>query len=138
MYLLDTNVVSELRRADKADRRVLAWANRVPATDMFLSCISILELEIGVLLIARRDHGQGEILKRWIEQRVLAPFADRILPVDAEVARRCAALHVPDARPDRDSLIAATAIVHRLTVVTRNVAGFEPMSSRVFNPWQAA
>jgi len=70
-------------------------------------------------------------------QNVLEPFEKQILPVDVTIARRCAALHVPDPRPERDALIAATALVHGLTVVTRNVADFEPMGVKTFNPWIA-
>ena len=137
MYLLDTNVISELRKAKagKADPKVVAWAEHVPTPSLFLSVITLLELETGVLLIERRDPAQGTILRRWLESRVLPAFSGRILAIDAPVARRCARLHVPDPRSDRDALIAATALVHDLTVVTRNVADFEPMGVRMINPW---
>lgn len=138
MYLLDTNVVSELRKesAGKADRHVTAWARSVPAESMFLSAICILELETGILLLERRDPFQGAKLRAWMEDRVLPAFADRILPVDTAVALRCASLHVPNARPYRDSLIAATALVHGMTAVTRNVSDFEPTGVALLNPWQ--
>ena len=136
MFLLDTNVVSELRRPQRTNPNVAAWADRVSPAELFLSSISILELETGALLLARRDGGQGRLIQRWIEERVLIAFSDRILAVDTEVARRCALLHVPDPRPYRDSLIAATAMVHRLIVVTRNRADFEPMGVTVLNPWE--
>ncbi len=137
MYLLDTNVVSELRRAKagKADPRVVAWGESMPVAGLFLSVISLLELEMGVLLIERRDPAQGVILRAWLDGQVLPAFAGRILAVDTAVARRCARLHVPDPRSDRDALIAATALVHGLTVVTRNVADFEPMGVGLLNPW---
>ena len=137
MFLLDTNVVSELRKAKagKADRNVARWAQSVPAGALFLSAITIQELEIGTLLAERRDRSQGAILRAWLEDRVLPAFADRILPVDTAVARASAALHVPDPRPIRDSLIAATALVHRLTVVTRDVGDFELTGARVLDPW---
>ncbi|WP_298597706.1 type II toxin-antitoxin system VapC family toxin [Zoogloea sp.] len=137
MYLLDTNVVSELRKAKsgKADARVTAWAAEVPASELFLSAISVLELEMGVLLVERRDAAQGTVLRSWLDRHVLPAFADRILPVDAAVARRCARLHVPDPRAERDALIAATALVHDLTVVTRNVGDFEVTGVRLLNPW---
>ena len=135
MFLLDTNVVSELRRAKRTNPRVAAWADSVAASDLYLSSITILELETGVLLLARRDRKQASIIRQWMEERVLTAFAERILAVDTAVARQCAQLHVPDPRPYRDSLIAATALVHRLTVVTRNRADFEPMAVAVLNPW---
>ena len=137
MYLLDTNVISEPRkaRAGKADPKVVAWAERVPTPSLFLSVITLLELETGLLLIERRDPLQGAILRRWLETQVLLAFSERILAVDTAVARRCARLHVPDPRSDRDALIAATALVHDLTVVTRNIADFESTGVRIINPW---
>lgn len=140
MFLLDTNVVSELRkaRAGRADKNVTAWGASASAASMFVSVITIQELEIGVLLAERRDPPQGAVLRRWLEQQVLPAFAERIIPVDTAVARRSAVLHVPDPQPVRDSLIAATALVHGLSVVTRNVADFEPMGAEIINPWQAA
>src|SRR5689334_19513239 len=124
MFLLDTNVVSELRKAKagKADTNVVAWAAAASAATMFVSVITIQELEIGVLLVERRDARRGAVLRRWLETQVLSTFAERILPVDTAVARRGAELHVPDPRPVRDSLIAATALVHQMPVVTRNVS----------------
>jgi toxin FitB len=139
MYLLDTNVVSELRkvRAGKADARVAAWADSVDATDLFLSVVSVQELEIGILLVERRDPLQGARLRVWMDRHVLPAFSGRILPVDAAVARASARLHVPDPRPIRDAFIAATALVHGMTVVTRNVTDFAPTGVPVFDPWQA-
>jgi predicted nucleic acid-binding protein len=136
MFLLDTNVVSELRRPHRTDPKVAAWADSVPPSDLFLSSITVLELETGALLLKRRDSSQGRLIQQWIEDHVLTAFAERILTVDTAVARRCALLHVPDPRPYRDSLIAATALVHRLIVVTRNRGDFEPMTVSVLNPWE--
>jgi predicted nucleic acid-binding protein len=138
MFLLDTNVVSELRKAPsgKADHNVARWARQVPAAHLFLSVISLQELEIGTLLAERRDPARGAVLRRWLEERVLPAFAERILPVDTAVARRSAALHVPDQRPVRDGLIAATALVHGMTVATRNVADFSPTGVPITNPWE--
>jgi toxin FitB len=137
MYLLDTNVVSELGRAKKAHPSVRAWAQTLPAANLYLSVISMLELETGVLLIERRDGKQGRILRAWMDGHVLPTFAGRVLAIDTTVALRCAALHVPDPRSDRDALIAATALVHGMTVVTRNVSYFQPMGVAVVNPWQS-
>ncbi len=137
MYLLDTNVVSELGKAKnrKAEPKVIAWANRVSTATLFLSAVTVLELEIGILLVERRDSAQDSMLRSWLDTRVLRAFTDRILPVDTAVARRCAGLHVPDRRSDRDALIAATALVHRLTIVTRNVEDFAPTGAKLLNPW---
>jgi predicted nucleic acid-binding protein len=135
-YLLDTNVLSELRRRDRTDPKVAAWADSVHPADLFLSAITVLEIEAGALLIARRDAAQGAMLRNWIDDKVLPAFEGRILPVDTAVARRCAHLHVPDPRAERDALIAATALVHRLKVVTGNVSAFEAMEVQSINPWQ--
>lgn len=137
MFLLDTNVVSELRkaRAGKADQNVTTWVQTVPAGGLFLSAIVVQELEIGVLLAERRDPRQGSLLRAWLDEYVLPAFAGRILPVDTIVARRSAALHVPDSRPVRDGLIAATALVHGMTVVTRNIGDFAATGVPLLNPW---
>lgn len=137
MFLLDTNVISELRRPDKADRNVVAWANAVPAANFFMSAISILEIELGARLIERKDAAQGAILRNWIDTQVLARFEGRILAIDTAVAQRCAQRHVPNPRAERDALIAATALVHGLTVVTRNVGDFEPTGVPLHNPWNS-
>ena len=139
MYLLDTNVVSELRKAGagKADANVVAWAARVPVSNLFLSAISIMELETGVSLIERRYASQGKVLRTWLERNVLSAFEGRVFTIDTAVARRCAALHVPDRRSDRDALIAATALIHGLTVVTRNVADFDSIDVTLYSPWLA-
>ena len=138
MYLLDTNVVSELRkvRLGKADANVAAWADSVDAAELFVSAITIMELELGVLSIERKDAAQGVVLRAWMDRHVLPEFAERTLPVDTAVAQRCARLHVPDRRGERDALIAATALVHGMAMVTRNVADFEPTGVTIVDPWQ--
>jgi predicted nucleic acid-binding protein len=137
MFLLDTNVISELRkaRAGKADRNVTAWIQTVPAGSLYLSAIVIQELEIGTLRAERRDPSKGAILRAWMDEHVLPTFSERILPVDTNVARRSAALHIPDPRPIRDALIAATALTHSMTIVTRNVGDFESTGVQILNPW---
>lgn len=138
MFLLDTNVISELRRPDKADRNVVAWANAAPVANFFISVISILEIELCARLIERRDAEQGALLRAWVDGQVLTRFEGRILTIDTAVAQRCAQLHVPNPRAERDALIAATALVHGLTVVTRNVGDFEPTGVPLLNPWRDA
>lgn len=140
MFILDTNVVSELRKskAGKCDRNVASWASRVSTESLFISAITLLELETGVALVQRRGARQGALLRTWMDQHVLPAFSGRVLPVDTTVARRCAGLHVPDPRSDRDALIAATALVHDMTVVTRNVGDFAATGVRLLNPWEAA
>ncbi len=138
MFVLDTNVVSELRKVQhgKADTNVKTWAQSVDASDLFVSAITIMELELGVLSIERKDATQGAMLRSWLERQVLPEFAARTLPVDTAVAQRCARLHVPNKRGERDALIAATALVHGMTVVTRNVADFEHTGVTLVNPWE--
>ena len=140
MFLLDTNVLSELRKAGdgKADSNVVAWLSSVDATAFFISAITMMELELGILLMERRDISQGATLRAWMQNHVLPEFSGRTLPIDAAIAIQCARLHVPDPRPDRDSLIAATALVHGMTVITRNLADFEATGVRLFNPWDRA
>lgn len=137
MFLLDTNVIFELRkaRAGKADPHVATWVQSVPAGSLFLSVIVVQELEIGVMLAERRDRTQGAILRLWLDEHVLPSFADHILPVDTAVARRSAALYVPNPQPFRDALIAATALVHGMTVVTRNLTDFKATGVALLNPW---
>lgn len=137
MFLLDTNVVSELRKAGqkKADANVIAWISDVDASSLFISVVTLLELELGVLQIERRDAVAAAKLRAWLDGRILPEFLGRTLPIDATVALRCASLHVPDPRPERDALIAATALVHGLTVVSSNAADFEPTGVVLLNPW---
>lgn len=137
MFVLDTNVVSELRKvtSGKADKGVAKWAASVVVADLYLSAITVQELEIGVQLVERRDVKQGALLRVWLNDHVLPAFAGRILPIDELVAQRSASLHVPNPAPMRDSLIAATALVHGMAVVTRNVADFEASGAQLLNPW---
>ncbi len=136
MYLLDTNVPSELRRS--RNPQVARWVARLNPSETYLSAITILEIELGVLSVERRDAAQARVLRGWLEGQLLPAFSGRILPVDTAVARRCAALHVPDPRSAHDALIAATALVHGLKLVTRNVADFRGMDLVLINPWDDA
>ncbi|PMY41745.1 VapC toxin family PIN domain ribonuclease [Pseudomonas sp. GW456-L14] len=134
MFLLDTNVVSELRKPN-TDRKVVAWAQTVAPTSLFLSVITLLELETGILRLERRDRTQGALLRAWLELHVMPAFNGRILAIDHAVAMRCARLHVPDRSNECDALIAATALEHGLTVVTRNIADFQSSGVQLLNPW---
>ncbi len=133
-FLLDTNVISELRKR-AADPSVTAWAESHDRHSVYLSAVTIMEIELGIALIERRDAHQGAALRVWMTQQVLTGFAGRILPVDTAVSLRAAHLHVPNPRPERDAFIAATAAEHAMTVVTRNVADFDTCGVAVVNPW---
>ncbi|CDM61784.1 type II toxin-antitoxin system VapC family toxin [Rhizobium favelukesii] len=137
-YLLDTNVVSELRKVGdgKADANVTKWVGAQDSNDLFISAITILEIERGILTIQRRDAAQGSRLRGWMDSRVRPEFAERVLPIDDAIATRCAHLHIPDRRNEADALIAATALVRGLTVVTRNVQDFDDTGVIVVDPWQ--
>jgi predicted nucleic acid-binding protein len=139
MYVLDTNALSELRprRNRESDPQVIAWAQSVSPSSLYLSVICIFELQLGILQKQRTDQAQASVLRSWLTDYVMRAFADRILPVDTTVALRCAALHVPDPCSYRDSLIAATALVHSMTVVTRNVSHFARSGVKILNPWEA-
>lgn len=137
MFLLDTNVISELRKAGdgKADARVVAWLSAVDAATFYVSAVTLMELELGILLIERRDVAQGARLRAWMDGYVLPEFAERTVLIGRAVALACARLHAPDPRPERDAFIGACAIVHGMTLVTRNMADFAPMGLTVVNPW---
>jgi predicted nucleic acid-binding protein len=137
MYLIDTDVISALRRRHLVEPRVLAWFDAIPDIDMFISSVTLLEIEYGALLRRHSDEAQGRLFFDWIRRLILPSFAGRILAFDADAALRCAGLHVPDPRPERDAMIGATALVHGLTVVTRNVRHFAPMGVPFLNPWES-
>jgi toxin FitB len=136
-FLLDTNVVSELRKAKagKAHAAVVRWASQVPSGSLYVSVITLLELEMGVLQIERRHAAQGRIMRTWLDAHVLPAFAGRVLAIDTAIALQCARLHVPDRLSERDAMIAATALVHGMTVVTRNLADFAASGALMFDPW---
>lgn len=137
MYLLDTNVISELRKqtSGKADKNVVAWAKSVPADSLYLSVITIMELEMGTLSIQRKDSRQGNLLRLWLDTQVIPSFSGRTISIDVSIAQCCAGLHIPDPRSERDALIAATAIVNGMTVVTRNITDFESTGVKILDPW---
>lgn len=139
MYLLDTNLVSELRKmkAGRADPGVSAWVRATDPDTTFVSTITLLELEAGVVAAEQRDPAKGGMLRHWFESAVLPVFERHTLVVDAAVARQCAAYRGRHQGDLADALIAATAYVHRLAVVTRNVRDFEAFGVRVLNPWAA-
>lgn len=134
MYLLDTNVVSQFHKP-QPDQGVLAWVAGQDETDLFISVITVMEIEIGIKRLERRDPEQASRLQRWLDQAVLGGFEGRIEPIDLDVARRCAASHVPDPAPERDALIAATAASRGFTVATRNDRDFRRLGIPVLNPF---
>lgn len=139
MFILDTNVISELRKGYSYPSAVpvISWIEQIEEERLFISAITVLELDIGVRKVERRDSTQGQILRRWLDEQVRPAFAGRILSIDERVALRCAPLHVPDPAPERDMLIAATGLVHDMVIVTRNVKDFVRSGARVLNPWEA-
>lgn len=133
MYLLDTNVISETRRANRADGNVRAWLNTIDPAEMYTSAIVMMELERGVLGMECKDGQQGGILHRWLEEVVKPTFKDRILPINETTAEICARLHIPDKSPENDAWIAATAKQHGLTLATRNIKDFEHSGVKLIN-----
>jgi len=137
VYLIDTNVISELRKAAKpsVDPRVLQWAQETPPEQMWVSAISIFELDLGVLRAEHKDTKQGRVLRTWLTRQVIPAFEGRIIAIDAHVAQVAARMHVPNPQPERDALIAASAIIHGLTMVMRDEKDFRPMGVATLNPW---
>jgi predicted nucleic acid-binding protein len=138
MLLLDTNVISELRkvRDGRTNPRFIAWAKTLDWSDLYLSVITLYELELGVGRLEQYDRIQGKILRTWLGQSVLKRFQSRILPVNEAIATRSAELQIPRTRQVEDTLIAATAYVHNMTVVTRNIDDFKDAGVRIINPWE--
>ncbi len=137
MLLLDTNVVSELRKvaSGKADANVAVWNETVDPAETFISSVVLHELEIGVRLVERNDAAAGKVLRNWLENAVLLAFSGRILPLDEAAAVQAAKWHVPNPKPINDAYIAATALTRRMTLVTRNIKDFDGMGVALVNPW---
>jgi toxin FitB len=137
VYLLDTNVISELRkvRGNKAHPNVASWAASTKLNTLFISVMTLQELEIGILLVERKDRDQGAVLRKWFDDYVHPVFGLRTLEVTTAIALASAKFYIPNPSPTRDALIAATALVHGMTVVTRNVTDFEHTGVKFLNPW---
>ena len=137
MLLLDTNVVSELRKvaSGKADPNVVVWNETVDPAETFISSVVLHELEIGVRLVEHNDAAAGKVLRNWLENTVLTAFSGRILPLDEAAAVQAAKWHVPNPKPINDAYIAATALTRRMTLVTRNIKDFEGTGIALVNPW---
>ncbi|PJG84852.1 type II toxin-antitoxin system VapC family toxin [Conservatibacter flavescens] len=139
MYLLDTNIISEVRKIsqNKANQGVIQWVSSIEFDQCYISAITLLELEQGILRVKHRgDIAQYFQLQQWFDQYVLPTFKGRILSIDEHTVRICAQLHVPDKRPYNDALIAACAIQHKLTLVTRNTTDFIALNVPLFDPFQ--
>ncbi len=136
-YLLDTNVVSALRRRDRAEKRVVDWFKAVAGAEFFISVLTMMEIEIGVRRLELRDRRQAAIIRAWRDGLLESEFRGRFVNVDLEIAECCATLHIPNSKSGIDALIAATAIVKRLTLVTRNERDFAGMPVALVNPWSA-
>jgi len=135
MYVLDTNVISELGKAHP-DSNVLRWAGSHSLKEFYLSAVVVKELEYGCLLMERRDQLQGSRLRQWLTA-VLEEYEDRVLVVDQRVARKAASLHIPDPAPEADAYIAATALVAGFPIVTRNITDFMRFAGlTIINPWE--
>ena len=134
-YLLDTNVVSALRRPRQLDHRVLGWIDSIDRMSTLISAITVAELEFGAALAAHKQQAHAVLLRRWIDNIILPGFAGRTIAVDAVIAQRYGHLQVPDPRPFADIMIGATAQVHGMTVVTRNTRHLARFSVPLINPW---
>jgi len=138
MYLLDTNIISELKKLDsgKIHPQVQRWAYSINLMQTKISVVSIIEIRTGILSLARKGQAQAASLDNWFTNRLLPAYRTRTLSVDTEVALICAQLHIPAKRPINDAYIAATAIAHNLTPVTRNVRDFQGLPLMLENPFE--
>lgn len=138
MYLLDTNIISEIRKLakNKCDKNVADWVRSTSKDLMFTNAVVMMELERGVMSIERKDTTQGKLLRHWFEMDVKPAFHGKILKIDEQTAQICAKLHIPDHAPENDAWIAASAIQHNLVLVTRNTADFARTGVKLFNPFE--
>ena len=137
MFVLDTNVISELRHGKPSQSPVVrAWATAQLSSSFYLSAITLLELEMGIQALERKTPPQGSALRTWLNN-VRLGFRGRILPFTENTAPICASLHIPNPRSERDAIIAATAIEHGFTVVTRNEIDYVQTGVAIINPWNA-
>jgi predicted nucleic acid-binding protein len=132
--LVDTNVVSELKRGRHADARVVAWFSNIPSERVFTSVIVLGEVRRGIELVARRDKRQAELLERWYAS-IREHLANRVLAVDEPIMMIWSKISVPHMQPAYDGLIAATALAHGMTVVTRNALDYQRAGLDVIDPW---
>lgn len=139
MYLLDTNIISEMRKvkSGKANPNLTAWLAQQDSNSFYTSAVVMMELERGILGIERKDPQQGRALRAWFDSMAAALLAGRVLPINETTAAICAKLHIPDRSPENDAWIAATARQYGLTLATRNTKDFEPMGIRLCNPFEA-
>lgn len=135
-YLIDTNVLSEARRP-QGDAAVKAWLRRQVPDHMAVSVITVLEIDVGIRRLRRRDPVAADRLRQWLDGQVVTAFSGRVLPLDLTCVRHIAPLHVPDPAPEHDAIIAGTALAHGLTVVTRNIGDFVRAGVALVNPWEA-
>jgi predicted nucleic acid-binding protein len=135
VYLLDTNIISETRRHYRANSNVTAWLAATDSNSLYTSVVVMMELERGILGMERKDPQQGAILREWLNAVIKPAFAGRVLPIDERTTAICAALHIPSQAPANDAWIAATALQHGYTLITRNTADFERTGAKLLNPF---
>jgi predicted nucleic acid-binding protein len=134
-FLLDTNVLSELRRSQRADPAVRQWAGQLDVQQSFISVVTVLEIEHGAVMIAKKDPAFSARLIAWLHNEILPHYDARVLPIDVAVAMKCAQFGQVHANHFADALLAATALVHNLTLVTRNIGDFRDFAVPLVNPW---
>jgi len=137
-WLVDTNVISEARKGSNCDPHVADWLARQAGELHYISAISMMEVKLGIELAQNRNPEFAAVLEAWYETKLKARFQGKVLQVDLEVAEVCARLHAVRTRSFRDSLIGATALLHDLRLVTRNVKDFQGMGVSLVNPWTAS